>query len=348
MGQCSQADEAVAKAMIESVGGSFSIDGAGHAVQVDLRNCWLTDVDVHQLGALTALQDLDLSYTKISDQALEGLASLENVRSLNLRYAEYISDIGIAHLKHWQNAEYLNVHGTKVTSSVFEHIASWHRLKFLDVAHSRVSDELFESLSDLNRLESFAFGGNKMSGTALPLLKSLPSLRALDVGSSQRTDSGLWSVSITDANVSNLAQLVWLEDLRLNETTLSNRGLATLAASLRELHTLDLSETRISSSGLAALSALPKLRILKITGLPGIDESAAERLLDLRQLEVLDLTLSNIGAAGVAKLSGHPNLKRLFLGGVDLTQEQLEAMRRAMPDCEISWWAAPTIAATED
>ena len=77
------------------------------------------------------------------------LAPLKNVKVLDLYYAEAVTDLGIAHLKHWRNLEYLNVRGTKVTSSLFEHIAKMSRLTFLDVGHSRVNDDLFEMLDEL-------------------------------------------------------------------------------------------------------------------------------------------------------------------------------------------------------
>ena len=94
---------------------------------------------------LPQLESINLAYTKITDLGLEHLAPLENVKVLDLYYAEYVTDLGIAHLKHWKNLEYLNVRGTKVTSSLFEHVSKMTKLRFLDVGHSRVNDDLFEA-----------------------------------------------------------------------------------------------------------------------------------------------------------------------------------------------------------
>ena len=69
-----------------------------------------------------SLESINLSYTKITDLALEHLIPLKNVKDLNLYYAEYVTDNGIAHLKDWTNLEHLNLRGTKVTSAVFEHV----------------------------------------------------------------------------------------------------------------------------------------------------------------------------------------------------------------------------------
>ena len=75
------------------------------------------------LARLPQLESINLAYTKITDQGLEQLAPLKNVKVLDLYYAESVTDLGIAHLKHWKNLEHLNVRGTKVTSSLFEHLA---------------------------------------------------------------------------------------------------------------------------------------------------------------------------------------------------------------------------------
>ena len=139
------------------------------SIGVDLSNAWVTDADLAKLARLPQLESINLAYTKITDQGLEHLAPLENVKVLDLYYAESVTDLGIAHLKHWKNLEHLNVRGTKVTSTLFEHIASMTKLRFLDVGHSRVNDDLFELLESLDHLEHLSFGGNKMSGAALPL-----------------------------------------------------------------------------------------------------------------------------------------------------------------------------------
>ena len=143
----------------------------------------------------------------------------------------------------------------------------------------------------------FSFGGNKMSGAALPFLKSLPALQELSVSGQQRTDSGLWSVAVTDFNIGHIAQLHQLEVLDLGETNVSDRGIAELAR-LKNLHTLDLRATRVTSKGLAALSGLPKLRHLKLWKARGIDDAAVPAFLQMEDLETLELPETSITAAG--------------------------------------------------
>ena len=37
------------------------------------------------------------------------------------------------------------------------------------------------------------------------------------------------------------------------------------------------------------------------------------------------------------------DLKQLFIGGLELTPEQVDEIRQAMPNCQVSWWQKPTI-----
>lgn len=333
-------------AWVDSLGGRCLQTDAGEITGVDLRNAWLTDADLEKLARLPNLESIQLGYTKITDLGLEKLTPLENVKVLDLRYAENITDAGIAHLRHWTGLEHLDVRGTKVTSSLFEHLSKMRKLRFLDVAHTRVSDERFEELIHLERLERFAFGGNKMSGVALPLLESLPSLRELDVSGEQRTDSGLWSVSVTDFNIEAIARLRRLEALDLGETDISDRGVARLAE-LKDLRELDLSGTRVTGKGIAALAKLPELRHLKLWRAEGIDDAAVESLLELENLEVLELPETRVTAEGLSRLSGLKDLEKLFIGGLDVTRDEVEALRAALPGCFVSWWRTPEISAEE-
>ena len=77
----------------------------------------MTDSDLAKLTTLTELAEVDLAYTKITDRGLERLSPLRSVRVLDLHYAEYVGDVGISHLKQWQNVEFLDLRGTKVTST---------------------------------------------------------------------------------------------------------------------------------------------------------------------------------------------------------------------------------------
>ncbi len=94
----------------------------------------------------------------------------------------------------------------------------------------------------------------------------------------QRTDSGLWSVSLTESGLDTIATLKDLRHLRLNGVAISPRGLETLKG-LSKLERLDLQAcVRINDDALPVLESLPALRILDVTAArydrKGLGESA--------------------------------------------------------------------------
>jgi hypothetical protein len=308
---------------VGALGGRVEINGSGEVTAVELSRTWVNDADLRKLAEFPQLEQIDLSYTKVTDLGLEHLAPLQNVRVLNLRYAENVTDLGVAHLKQWRSLASLDVRGTKVTSSLFEHVASMSRLRFLDVGFSRVNDDLFEKLSSLEQLEHFGIGGNKMSGVAFPLLKLLPGIRVLDVAGQQRTDSGLWSVSITDFNIGEIAEMDQLEQLDVSDSGLTDRGVSQLAA-LKKMRVLNLSGTRVSARGLESLAGLPDLTHLQLSRNTRIDDRAVPVLLRLDGLKVLELQETSLTAEGLLQLGAMKSLEQLFLGGIEVPWEAVE------------------------
>jgi Leucine-rich repeat (LRR) protein len=327
-------------AWVQSVGGSVALDTAGRITAVDLTSTPIGDADLSRLAAIPALQRINLSHTLISDAGLERLKPLENVVVLNLYYAEYITDSGIAHLKEWKKLERLNVCGSKVTSALFEHIAAMKSLRSLNVGFSRATDDGFENLAGLENLETFAFAGNKMSGVALPLLKLLPALKNLEVSGWQRTDSGLWGLALSDFNLDSIAQLGQLESLDIGGSKVTDRGVAELAG-LTKLHTLGLSETTVTARGLASLVKLPELARLNLWKAEKIDDQAASQLAAMPAIQTLELTETGITDKTLDTLEHVRTLRDVYVGGTAVSEARVAAFRSARPDCRITWWEKP-------
>jgi hypothetical protein len=101
----------------------------------------------------------------------------------------------------------------------------------------------------------------------------------------------------------------------------------------------------VTSKGLAAVAGLPKLRHLKLWKAKGVNDEAIAAFLQMQQLEVLEMPETSVTLAGLKELAASPKqrLKHLFIGGIDLTPEQVDELRQAMPSCQISWWRKPAI-----
>ncbi len=57
-------------------------------------------------------------------------------------------------------------------------------------------------------------GGNKLTDTSLEFLRQTPQLEYLDLGGTQRTDSGLWTLQLTDAGMQSVAAVTELRELQ--------------------------------------------------------------------------------------------------------------------------------------
>src|SRR5215471_1965049 len=81
---------------IEDAGGSVIRDAAARVTGVDLRASWVTDTDLRKLLRFPDLKYLDLSLTRITDQGMQELKNAPGIVELNLYFAEYVTDEGLA------------------------------------------------------------------------------------------------------------------------------------------------------------------------------------------------------------------------------------------------------------
>ena len=341
---------------VESQNGTVERNASGAIVGVNLAHSWVTDADLGRIAALGSLEKLDLSGARISDVGLELLAPLEGVRELRLRFAEFVSEGGVAHLRSWNTLETLDLRGTQVRSLVFEHLAGLARLRRLDLSHTRITDEGFDQLVELTQLESLAIGSCRLDGSALDHLKLLPALRELDVSGVQRVDSGIWGLALNLDNLRRLGEIRQLERLDLNGATITDVGsdrpgrpdaerasLPGLDAlgSLESLRWLDLSRQPVTPEDLTFLSRLKRLSTLRLGQCVAVDDAAVSLLRTLPSLESLYLAGAGLTSAGLAGLSDAASLKRLSISGIKASQAAIERFSKARPDVQVIWREAP-------
>jgi Leucine-rich repeat (LRR) protein len=136
-------------------------------------------------------------------------------------------------------------------------------------------------------LRELTIGGNKLTDVSLQLLRQLPQLTYLDISGSQRTDSGLWSLSLTDNGIESIATLTELKELRLGGTSISTSGLGKLK-SLEKLERLSLQGCkRIGDDAAAVLSSFPRLRGLDLKDTAVTEQGLAEVRKALPECQIL-------------------------------------------------------------
>ncbi|MBI4586442.1 MAG: sulfatase-like hydrolase/transferase [Planctomycetes bacterium] len=171
------------------------------------------------------------------------------------------------------------------------------------------------------------------------------------------TDLSLEETPVGDAGMEHLAALEKLEWLNLYRTKVGDGGLAYLSR-IRSLKLLPLGETRVTDAGLAHLERMPQLEYLGLRGnritdaglvhlsklrrLKGlhlggtaVTGAGIARLVELEAIEKLWLDRTGITDAAVEHLARLRSLKELHAAGTKLTAQGIEALRAALPDCEI-------------
>ena len=105
--------------------------------------------DTTKVKSLLGLKDqlvwLQLSNTGISDDALQLIGQLTNLRKLNVS-RNVISDQGVKHLLELSNLKYLNLYETNVTDSILVSLIGLPRLEELYLWQTRVTGEYVEKL----------------------------------------------------------------------------------------------------------------------------------------------------------------------------------------------------------
>jgi internalin A len=150
---------------------------------------------------------------------------------------------------------------------------------------------------------------------------------------SQRTDSGIWAISVTDLNLDSVASLTQLQELNLGGAKVTNLGLKKLG-SLVQLRSLDLNSTQVSDTGLAILSSLPNLEKLSLWRCKGVGDGALSHLLAAKRLAILDLAETSLTDQGLERIQ-KTTLRLLYLGGTAVTASGVEAFEQAHPECQV-------------
>ncbi len=280
---------------IEDVGGAVVKDTAGRITGVDLRASWVTDTDLRALARLPYLTNLDLSLTRITDQGMQELKNLPGIVDLNLRYAEYVTDEGLAAIKGWRKLKRLNVHGAKISDTTLEHISGITTLESLNIGSAMVTDIGLERLTSLPNLKELTLGGNKLTDAGLQALRQMPGLTYLDLGGRQGTDANIWAIRMSDAGLDAVLSLKALRELHFACTS--------VGVGIEGAKFADVSYVSVTTGWLEKMKALPKLEKLKLQSCDKVNDDSIRALAALPGLHQVDLKGSAVTEKGVAALS---------------------------------------------
>ena len=205
-------------------------------------NSPLTDKSLSCIGKLQKLEELQIGGTGFSDEGMQDIAKLKNLKRLDIFTANQLTNKGLAELSALENLTYLYLgNGTQVSVSGLKSLNNLKRLKNLTLKDIHQDNTSTMDISGLTELEN--------------LTLSLYTRR--DVKNDSFRNSQDWAC---------LANLTKLDTLQISGMGIEDKGIQYLSnlKNLRFLNIYCAGESSITDDGIKQLSGLPKLYRLMI------------------------------------------------------------------------------------
>ena len=220
----------------------------------------ITDAGLKYIGSVGPLKVLDLgSIAQASDEGIRALANLSNLEWLEVSaLKDTFTSEGIASLKVLPRLRHLGMEMNEFTSDWSIHFRDFPSLESLSLFCHRTVDEALAPVGELGRLKKFRIIADGLTAGCLAHISRLNNLEELTIDDI--------NVPLTDGTLFQLAGLSKLKVLSIDARSLTDSGIAFLAA-FSELEELELQFFEPSGKaherpGVQALKeALPRLRV---------------------------------------------------------------------------------------
>lgn len=171
----------------------------------------------------------------------------------------------------FQNAEWIHVHGKRLTTTDLFPLAELPGLRSLSLPNCEIGDEHLRAMRGLRQLESLDLKDNQITDAGLENLAGMVNLKTISLSNNQIQGSGLANLSkesnlkililmhnpLTDEGAAEIGKLESLEMLNVSSTQITDAGIKHFEK-LRHLQSLDILDTKATRQGLETLrQAMP-------------------------------------------------------------------------------------------
>jgi Leucine-rich repeat (LRR) protein len=132
----------------------------------------ITGVGCRHLAALPNLRTLQLWATRVGLEAVEQVATLNQLTSLNLGNNRNITDAALERIKGMKNLRTLNIGLTSITDEGLKNLRGLSNLTTLSVMRTTVSDNGLADLACLRKLESLNLRETRVTEEGIKRLKA--------------------------------------------------------------------------------------------------------------------------------------------------------------------------------
>ncbi|PPR80650.1 hypothetical protein GOBAR_AA40063 [Gossypium barbadense] len=272
---------------------------AGSVVEIDLSGHGLNGSITPQIGELSKLKYLNLSWNKLLGELPYSIGNLTQLAVLDVSY-NYIQSIPKA-IQKMENLVSLNLSWNSLTGKLPSSIGNLTQLVDLDLSNNWLVGPIPSSVSNLTNLASLYLQSNKLNGSIPQEIWRLRNLVALDLSSNRLVGP----ISSSVSNLTNLASL-YLQSNKLNGSIPQEIG------RLKNLVALDLSSNRLVGPIPSSVSYLTNLASLYLQS-NKLNGSIPEEIGRLKNLVALDLSSNRLVGPIPSSVSYLTNLASLYL-----------------------------------
>lgn len=275
---------------------------------VNLARTEVGDEDLHHLIFYPGIDALVLDKTEISDDGLKFIGEMTNLERVRL-YDTLVSDDGLKHLLGLSKLERLNIAcdpgclppGLRPVPSA-------------KVRRNQITDRGLGYLTELSAIRSLSLKATRVTDNGLlQHISQLSELQGLSLA----------YLDISDAALSALESVTWLERINLRHTAITNDGIVSfVSGKAHTLRQLDLSNTAISDTALAECLPNSQLNHLSLID-TGITDAACKEFASCEWLTDLRLDLTDITDDGVRQFVNCGHLQSLDLFRTKITDTSL-------------------------
>jgi Leucine-rich repeat (LRR) protein len=278
----------------------------------------ITDEGMEIISGLSELRVLDLKIAFLPDSGWSTpLSRLSNLHTLIL--PQYPAEKEVISFPGLKNLERLTSY---YCSGSVEFFKTLPRLRELTVIQAEIAKPVLAYLAQTNQLEALSLPYAGIYGDKVALIGKMTNLKELDLGGTE----------VEDSQVVHLANLTNLHTLGLSTIYLTDKGVEHIAG-LTNLRKLSMGPEN-ANEALKHLAGLTNLRELSLYGSDVTDEGL-KHLAALGNLRRLDLVSRDITDEGLQHLKALNNLRYVDVSGTQVTVEGIVKLKKALPGCRV-------------